>query len=236
MSGHNHRQTRSLRRTAIAVGIGLLFGLAAIVVIALLPISVRNSAPFGSVQTVDFDRSIATLGGEVRPNYPDFDRVQLDLRAYSKLVPGERYDFVLTVQATDDPTVVRRVAFSVPADDIPATKSAFSGIGTSVAFDAIPDSAGRSFYVWLERGARNADDIVTLWGIQSYSTLTARDVLEAAADDYDIGLSSGVNRLVIVLLMWLTLVAGSAAVACVAVAAWPGSSRRAVSPLPDRHA
>ena len=222
MSDHQFSQDDGRRRTAAAIAIGLVFGVVVVVGVLAVPVSVRHAAPFSSVQTVDFDRGIATLGGEVHPNYDDFDRVELDLRAYTSLVPDDRYDFVLTLQTLDDHETVRRVAFSVPADRIPATKSAFTGIGTSVGFDAIPDSAGQTYYLSLERGPRNVDDVVTLWGIRSYSNLRAVDVLVAATEDYDLGLPADVSRAVILALLWLVLVGASVLVATVTLAAWPG--------------
>ena len=201
---------RPQRPPPTIVAISILAGLAAmaIMVIAVLvvPINVRHAAPFGSVQTVDFNRSIAVLGGEVRPNYPDFDRVGLDLRAYSDPVPGDRYDFVLTVQSLDRSEVLRQVAFSVPRSRISASRSAFADNYVPVAFDRIPDSAGQTFYVSIERGPRNADDVVTLWGIQSFSTVTAADVLSAAASGYRIGFAPATDRSILFLLMALTLV------------------------------
>ena len=206
------------------VAVSILAGLAVVatMVIAVLvvPITVRHAAPFGSVQTVDFNRSIAVLGGEVRPNYPDFDRVGLDLRAYSDLVPGDRYDFVLTVQSLDRPEVIRRVDFSVSRNRIAASRSAFSGNYLPVAFDRIPDSAGQTFYVSIERGPRNADDIVTLWGIQSFSTVTAADVISAAANGYRIGFAPETDRTILLLLMALTLVGTGFVTAATLAASW----------------
>ncbi len=216
---------------SILAGLALL----AILVIAALvvPISVRHSAPFGSVQTVDFDRGIAVLGGEVRPNYPDFDRVGLDLRAYSVAMPDDRYDFVLTVQSLDRPEVVRRVDFSVPEDRIASSRSAFSNNYLPVAFDRIPDSTGERFYVSLERGPRNADDVVTLWGIQSFSTVTAANVLSAAAHGYRIGFAPATDRAILVLLMALSL-AGIGVMTAATLAA-SRTSRCRERPITVRH-
>lgn len=221
MMGTISRDARASRRLWAAIATGIVFGVWSALLIALVPLSIRHSAPFGSVQTVDFDRNIAILGGEVRPNYPGFDRVKLDLRAYSVSEPGDKYDFMLTIESVDDQQVVRHVPFSVPAADIPAAKSAFTDIGTSVDFDPISDSAGRTYFLALERGPRNVDDVVTLWGIQSYSTLTAADILEAAVNGYDIGLSASANRSVVLMLIWLALVLGSAVVSCTVAAVWP---------------
>ncbi len=211
------------------ITVSMLAGLAvvAFLVIAglVVPISVRHAAPFGSVQTVDFNRSIAVLGGQVRPNYPNFDRVGLDLRAYSVPAPDDRYDFVLTVQSLDRPEVVRRVGFSVPRDRIAASRSAFSDTYLPVAFERIPDSAGETFYVSIERGPRNADDVVTLWGIQSFSTLRAADVLLAAVDGYRIGFAPATDRAILLSLMALTLVGSGVTTAATLTASWAGRSR-----------
>lgn len=216
------RQPRSDTPGSIVtvVLIGVVVAALMWVAIVLVPVGVRHSAPFGTVQTVDFSRSIAVLGGEVRPNYPSFDRIDLDLRAYSDRVPGGRYDFVLNLQTVEEPRVVRRVAFSVAADRIPASRSAFSTALTTVRFDPIPDSAGQAYYVSLERGPRNADDIVTLWGIQTYSTASVRDVLDAAIDGYRLGFSAETDRAVLLGGMVVALLVSAITIAAVADAAW----------------
>ncbi len=215
-------------RTALSLLLGLTIAAVTIMVVLVLPVSVRHAAPFGSVQTVDFARGIAVMGGEIRPNYGDFDRVELDLRAYGDHVPDDRYDFVLTLQSIDRPDVVRRVDFSVPRDRITASRSAFADTYTSVSFDRIADSAGETYYLSIERGPRNADDVVTLWGIQSFSTVQAIDVLRAADDGYPIGLGLGADRLVLVLLMASTLVGGVALVATIMAASLRGNGRSAI--------
>ena len=206
------------RRTTFSLLVGLTLAAVTFVAVLVVPISIRHAAPFGSVQTVDFNRSIAILGGDVTANYPDFDRVDLDLRGYGDRVPDDQYDFVLTLQSLDRPEIVRSVSFSVPRDRIAASRSAFAANYTSVSFDRIADSAGETYYLSLERGPRNADDVVTLWGIQSFSTVTAIDVLRAAADGYPIGLDPGANRAILVLLMALTLVGGTALVGTIVAA------------------
>ena len=212
-------------RTVQAGLSGIILSAIVLVVLVLVPVSVRHSAPFGSVQTVDFSRSIAVMGGEITPNYPGFDRVDLDLRAYGDGAPDDRYDFVLRLQTVDEPRVIRRVAFSVAADRIPATRSAFAPISTAVEFDPIADSAGQTYYVSIERGARNADDIVTLWGIRSYSTVSVPDVLLAAMEGYRLGFSPGTDRKVILAAAFLTILAGSVSAAAVAGATWPARSQ-----------
>lgn len=234
MMGTTSTDARASRRLWAAIAAGIVFGVWSALLIVLVPLSIRNSAPFGSVQTVDFDRNIAILGGEVRPNYPGFDRVKLDLRAYSVSVPGDKYDFMLTIESVDDQQVVRHVPFSVPAADIPAAKSTFTDIGTSVDFEPISESAGRTYFLSLERGPRNVDDVVTLWGIRSYSTLTAADVLEAAVNGYDVGLSARANRSIVQLLIWLALVLSSAVVSCTVAAAWPFLEPRLLRSLGTR--
>lgn len=170
--------------------LAILAGSATIAVLIILTlnttISVRNSAPFGAVKTIDPSRGIAVLSGTVTPNYDNFDAVGLDLRAYGHLDQIGRIDLILSIQDASDGSNVRRVAFSVPADQIPATRSAFSSIQTVVHFGAINASAGHAYAVWLERGPRNEDDIVTLWGIQSFSEVSPADVLDAAINDYGI--------------------------------------------------
>lgn len=172
------------------VVLAVLAGLATIVVLILLmrglTISVRHSAPFGTVQTIDPSRGVAVVGGTVTPNYDQFDAVGLDLRAYGHLDEIGQFDFILSIQDAKDGSDLRRVAFSVPADQIPATNSAFSSIQTTVRFDPIAASADHAYSVWLERGPRNANDIVTLWGIQSFSDVSPVDVLDAAINDYGI--------------------------------------------------
>ena len=213
-------------RTTVALLIGLTIAAVTGVAVLVVPISVRHAAPFGSVQTVDFNRSIAVLGGEIRPNYGDFDRVELDLRAYGDRVPEDQYDFVLTLQSLDRPDVVRRVEFSVPRDRIAASRSAFADNYTSVRFDRIADSAGETFYLTIERGPRNADDVVTLWGIQSFSTVKTIDVLRAAANGYPIGLDLGADRALLVLLMGLTLAGGAALVGTIVAVSLRDGERR----------
>ncbi len=204
-------------RVAVSVLAALALVAVTIVVVLVVPVSVRHAAPFGSVQTVDFDRSIAILGGEIQPNYGNFDRVDLDLRAYGDDVPDGSYEFVLTIQSLDRPEIVRRVAFSAPQERIAASRSAFADNYTSVSFSKIADSAGERYYLSLERGPRNADDIVTIWGIQSFSSVMMVDVLWAAASGYPIGLEPTEDRTVLLLLMGLTL-AGAAAVVATVVA------------------
>ena len=220
-------------RTAVALLAGMLVAAVTIVAVLIVPVSVRHAAPFGSVQTVDFDRSIAILGGEIRPNYANFDRVGLDLRAYGDRVPGEQYDFVLTLQSLDRPEIARRVDFSVPRDQIAASRSAFADTYTSVRFDGIADSAGEAFYLSLERGPRNADDIVTLWGIQSFSTVTAIDVLRASVNGSPIGFDPAVGRVILVLLMGLMLASGAVLISTIVAASSRPVRNAGVRPVLD---
>lgn len=223
-------------RIAVSILVGLAIAAVTIIVVLVIPVSVRHAAPFGSVQTVDFNRSIAILGGEVRPNYGNFDRVKLDLRAYGSGVSDREYDFVLTIQSLDRPEIVRRVDFTISGNRIAASRSAFANDFTSVTFEQIADSAGETFYLSLERGPRNLDDIVTLWSIQSFSTVRAVDVLRAAANGYPIGLDPRQDRNALLLLMGLTLFGGAALVASVAsstVQASDACTRHSVRSLDD---
>lgn len=171
---------------SVAFLAGLAFlSLTAVAAVAIR-VDVRHAAPFGSVQTVDFDRGLAVLGGEVTPNYPDFSRIDLDLRAYGDRIPDDRFDFVLSVRSVTDRRVVRRVAFSVDSTRIDADRSAFAPLSATVRFAPIVDSAGTTYQVLVERGPRNGDDVVTLWGIRTYSALRPVDLLGWASNEYGV--------------------------------------------------
>ncbi|HEV2527767.1 MAG TPA: hypothetical protein VGT61_04850 [Thermomicrobiales bacterium] len=178
----------------------------------LVPLSVRNGAPFGNQQTVDFERGIAVLGAEITPNYDGMDRLGLDLRAYSDAVPGDQYDFIVSIRDIDADRIVRSVAISVDVAQIPASKPPFHDVLTDVRFDPIPDSAGVAYYVDVERGPRNADDVVALWGVQAYSSLTAADVMEDAIASYDLGYPSRTTALLLVVLTLLSITGAGAVI------------------------
>lgn len=184
-------------------------------------IDVRNSAPFGSVQTIDTDRGIAVVGGTVTPTYGSFDGVGLDLRAYGADAPDTTYDFILTVRDLQANKDIRRVAFTVDGRDITASKSAFSDIITRVSFDPVADSAGKSYYVLVEKGPRNVEDIVTLWGIQTFSSVLPLDVVDAAMHDYPIALDPETTRnlihtVIVVVIVMMGVVAGAVTYAAMA--------------------
>ena len=63
------------------------------------------------------------------------------------------------------------------------------------------DSAGKRYEVWVERGPRNRDDIVTIWSIKTYSRVTGRDVLGALLDDPPGTAAAGLVRVVLIVLL-----------------------------------
>ena len=147
----------------------------------LVPVEVRHSAPFGFSLTLDAERGIAVRGGFVTANYPDFNRLDLDLRAYD--VDAE-YD--LTVHVRPDQAGapdVRTIALSLPGERIRHDKAPFADPFVTLRFPPIADSVGRRYYVWVEAGPRNRDDVLALWSIKSYSRVTGREVLAAYLAD-----------------------------------------------------
>ena len=214
----NPRRREPVSVSLIGLVVTLAAGFVLLAVAYTVPLSVRNGAPFGGEQTIDYQRGIAVPGAEVTPNYDGFDRLGLDLRAYGGPIPGDRYDFIVSVRNIEADQLVRSVAISVDADRIPAGKPPFQDILTDVWFDPIPDSAGVAFYVDVERGPRNVDDVVALWGIQSYSSLTAVDVMEDAIGAYDLGYSARTTSLVLVTLALLSVSGASATVGAIAAA------------------
>lgn len=178
--------TRPLIDWGVAFLAGLAFLSLTVIAAIAVRVDVRHAAPFGSVQTVDFGRGLAVLGGEVTPNYPDFSRIDLDLRAYGDRSPDGRFDFVLSVRSVPDERVVRRVAFSVDSGRIGADRTAFAPLSVTVRFDPLVDSAGTTYQVVVERGPRNSEDVVTLWGIRTYSGLRPVDLLGWASDAYGV--------------------------------------------------
>jgi hypothetical protein len=161
---------------AIAIG-SLAYGL------LFWRVEARHSSPYGFSKTIDFDRLIAVSGGYVTANYPDFDRVDLDLRAYN---PKADYDLTIHIRpATAGATDVRTIGLDVHGSEIDYVKGAFANPFTSIRFDRIADSAGQTYYVWVERGPRNQDDVITVWSIKSYSTVPARSVMASILDRVD---------------------------------------------------
>ena len=152
-------------------------GAAICLAILFVPFSVRHNAPLGVSRTIDSGRGIAVRGGYVTPNYDEFDRLDLDIRAYEL---DTSYDFVVHVRPSGpDAPDVRTVALSLDRDEVWHEKGAFRNPYVSVRFPAISDAAGERFYVWVEAGPRNRDDIWTLWRIKSYSTVPVWQVVRA---------------------------------------------------------
>jgi len=151
--------------------------LVAAVAVTLVPISVRHNAPLGVSRTIDSGRGIAVRGGYIVPNYEGFDRVDLDLRVYSE---EPFYDFTVHVRpAGPDQPDIRTIALRLPRSDVWHAKGAFANPYVTIDFPEIADSAGSRYYVWVESGPRNRDDIWTLWRIKSYSSVPAWDVAKA---------------------------------------------------------
>lgn len=161
----------------IAASAGVLAVLATLVVGLMIPLDIRHSAPYGFSQTVDLDRQIAVNGGYVTVNYPNFNRVDLDLRAYS---PGAVYDLTVHIRpAVSGAEDVRTIRLNKMADEIFHQKQTFDNPFTTLRFPPILDSVGQTYYVWVERGPRNRDDVIAVWSIKSYSHVPGRAVLSA---------------------------------------------------------
>jgi hypothetical protein len=157
--------------------VGLTAVLLVIVVGLLIPLEIRHSARFGFSQTVDFDREIAVTGGYVTANYGNFNRVDLDLRAY---MPGVDYDLTVHIRpAIAGANDVRVLHMQFPADKIFHQKGAFGDPFVQLDFDPIRDSEGQTYYVWVERGPRNLDDVINVWSIKSYSRERGATVIAA---------------------------------------------------------
>lgn len=153
------------------IGAMLVAGLATV-----LPIDVRHSAPYGFSLTADFRRSIAVNGGYIRPNYDHFNRLDLDLRAYT---PGQTYDLTIHIRPAEPGAPdVRQISVSVPAERIFHVKEPFANPFITLRFPEIRDAAGKIYYVWVETGPRNRDAVVALWSIKSYSRLHGWTVLK----------------------------------------------------------
>lgn len=140
-------------------------------------VDVRHSAEYGFSQTFDVDRGIAVPGGYVTANYPDFNRVDIDLRAYSD-VP--RYDLLVHIRpAHPGAPDIRTIHLGIDGSKVMSRKGAFANPFVTVRFDPIHDSAGRTYYIWVERGPRNQNDVITVWSIKSYSRVSAASVMSA---------------------------------------------------------
>jgi len=159
----------------LAVLAGALAAAAVTALATVIPIDVRHSAPYGFSLTADFRRSIAVNGGYIRPNYDHFNRLDLDFRAYTL---GQVYDLTIHIRPAEPGAPdVRQISLDVPAERIFHAKQPFANPFLTVRFPEIRDSAGKTYYVWVETGPRNRDAVVALWSIKSYSRLTGRTVL-----------------------------------------------------------
>jgi hypothetical protein len=162
-------------------------------------IDVRHSAPFGFSKTIDFSRLIAVRGGYVSPNYDDFDRLDLDLRGYSSEAV---YDLTIHIRpAVPGAADVRVLHLDLPASKIDNRKGTFADPFITVRFAPIADSAGKTYYVWVEPGIRNRDDVVALWSIKSYSRVPAWRVISAFVNEAPGGAHRGLVRLALILLL-----------------------------------
>ena len=161
----------------VAAVVGVIAALTLAGSALLVPVEVRHSAPFGFSLTLDAERGIAVRGGFVTANYPDFNRLDLDLRAYNLDA-----DYDLTVHLCPDrpgAPDVRTLALSVSGREIRHDKLTFADPFVTLRFPPIEHSAGQRYHVWVEPGPRNRDDVVALWSIKSYSRATGADVLAA---------------------------------------------------------
>jgi hypothetical protein len=210
-------------RRLVAAGAAVAL-VAVAVAAAFWPVEVRHSAPFGFSLTYDARRAIAVRGGYVTANYDDFNRLDLDLRAYTA---GERYDLTIHVQpAGGDAPDVRTIPLQVDAAQIWHQKAVFGNPFVAVHFDPIPDSAGARYFVWVEAGPSNRDAVWTLWSIKSYSRVPAREVLAALVDAPPEPLGAAAGRVVLILLTGGTI-ATAAWLLGATIGVGAGRSRRA---------
>lgn len=166
--------TKEMRRTLLAV-IGTLF--AVLVTAQWHHIEVRHSAPYGFSKTIDFSRLIAVPGGYVTANYSGFNRVEIDLRAYSD---EATYDLTLHIRpALPGAGDVRTIHMDVRGAEVFNTKAALEDPFMTINFEPIANSAGQTYYVWVERGPRNQDQVITVWSIKSYSSVPFRTVVSS---------------------------------------------------------
>jgi hypothetical protein len=78
---------------------------------------------------------------------------------------------------------VRTIPLQVTAEEIWHQKPTFADAFVTVRFPPIADSAGKRYYVWIDPGPRNRDEVVTLWSIKSYSRGTGADAVAAFLSD-----------------------------------------------------
>ena len=190
----------NLKRALLSLfAIGTVIAL--VVAVLYLRVEVRHGAKYGFSKTIDQDRAIAVPGGYVTANYPNFNRLDLDLRAYDV---DATYDLTLHVRATNSERDIRTIRFSVRGRDVFHRKGAFANPFLTVRFDPIAESTGETYYVWLERGPRNRDDVITVWSIKSYSRVNTSDVVSAmlhrANAAWDMGAMRGTMAVVACLL------------------------------------
>ena len=177
------------------------------IVLLFVPFAVRHNAPLGVSRTIDSGRGIAVRGGYVDPNYDEFDRLDLDIRVYGL---EASYDFVVHIRpAGPDVPDIRTLALSLDRDEVWHEKGAFANPYVTVRFPAISDSAGQRYYVRVEAGPRNRDDVWTLWRIKSYSTVPAWEVVKAWIESAPPPLGKWPGGVTIVLL----LIAGTGSLA-----------------------
>ncbi|HEV2108306.1 MAG TPA: hypothetical protein VGR16_08595 [Thermomicrobiales bacterium] len=213
--------------------IGLIAVVGALLALALaMPVEVRHSAPFGFRQTLDRTRGIAVDGIAIESNYPNFNRVDLDLRAYTE---EEQYDLTVTIRPVQEGAEpIRTVHINRPFDAIRVEKGALANPFTTVRFEPIADSEGKAYYVWVELGPRNDDAVVALWSVKSYSRVRGAEVLAALAE----GLPGGANlpaRLALGGAMLVFVVAAGVLIVILGREAWINgwSSRRAAARAGD---
>jgi hypothetical protein len=138
---------------------------------------VRHSAKYGFSMTIDPKRLVAVPGGYVTANFPNFNRIDLDLRAYSA---EPTYDLMVHIRpAVAGASDVRTIPLSVDGASVFHRKGAFGNPFVTVRFDPIKESNGKTYYVWVERGPRNQDDVITVWSIKSYSRVAPSNVVSA---------------------------------------------------------
>jgi hypothetical protein len=186
-------------RIALAVASGVAVALGLVAAGVFWHPEVRHSAPYGFSKTIDFNRLISVRGGYVTANFDDFNRLDLDLRAYT---PGATYDVTIHIRpAVPGAEDVRTIQLDLPAERIYHRKRAFADPFITIAFPPIADSAGKTYYVYVEDGIRNRDDVLALWSIKSYSRQSAWRVLSSFVDEAPHGPARAVVRLALILLM-----------------------------------
>lgn len=166
-----------MTRGRIATLVGLVAAAVLVLGTICVPIEVRHSAPFGFKVTFDRERGIAVRGGTVSPNFDSFNRVDLDLRAYQA---DTIYDLTLHIRRSHARGAdLRTVPLRLLSSEIWHNKAAFDNPFLTVRFPPIAHSAGHDYYVWVELGPGNRDDVLAVWSIKSYSTVTGRDAVMA---------------------------------------------------------